>query len=635
MKKCIVMPGIIFLVMLHAMAFAGEKEEAGELSEIEKMVVTTTMTEKIMKDTPGSIEVITEEDIISMNALTVAEVLEEAAGLFLTNEAGRQERPSIRGTGNKHTLVLIDGRRIASGFKDLTGLEQIPVDMVRRIEVVRGPGAAIYGSDAIGGVVNIITKKPSEKLNMGLTGQYGQSTYAGAEEKSGSAYIASSAGPLGFLLAGSYRDKNGYDRDGVTPDDGDSIEQKSIGGRISYKIKDNQEILTGLEIVELNTVGLRPLEGLDRIREADNRRINYFLEYNVKMPNMSMLMLRANRSEHKTENDFTPETAMIPGAIGDENNSERFLNQFEGRYTAALLDRHLLTLGAEYREEVREDASGMDNDIHNLSVYLQDEYQLMDSLYLLLSARWDDHSTFGSKYTPRASLTYNIIENLRVKTSWAQGFRSPDISELYVPTYMRRGKEVYEPNTGLDPEKSDSYEAGLEGEIGRFDGRIMWFKNDIKDLIDPVFYRSTGSGNSRIDYYQYRNISKATMTGLELETGYRLSNGLRISGNIAWLDTENNLTGLELEGRPDYKGIVRISHDRLPWGLSGNIRINYIGERYYAAGNEDDETLVHAYLYKELYKNIRIFAGADNVFNTGDGSDIEPAFYYSGLSFRY
>jgi outer membrane receptor for ferrienterochelin and colicins len=636
MKRWIWMVGaVLAFVPNGVMAGQHGNNMAARTVETGKVVVTATMTEKQITDAPGAVEVITRQEMIEMNAQTVAEAVAEATGLVVTTETGRQKRPSIRGTGNNHTLLLIDGRRLASGFKDLLGLEQVPVDMIERIEVVRGPASALYGSDAIGGVVNVITNKPPRKLSMGLNAQYGQSIYHEGQEARSSAYVGDTWDRLGLLLAGGYRDKDGYDRDGVTPDDGDDIDFASGGGRLSVDFNDHHRLLAGVEAVEKNVTGLRDIEQMDRQRDADDSRLNCFLEYAGHPTTLSALMLRVNHSEHENEIDFDPPTSMIPGAIGDEANARRRLDQVEGRFSGMLFSRHLVTVGGEYREEGREDDSGLDDDIHNLSAYLQDEYQVFDPLYLVLGIRWDDHSDFGSQWTPRASMNYSILEHLRVKASYGEGFRAPGFLELSVPTYMKRGKQVYAPNADLAPETSKSYEIGIEGEYKQFRGRVMAFKNSIEDMIEAVYTTSSGTGQSRKDYYQYHNIGEATISGVEVEWGLGLPMGFELSGNLAYLDTENEETGEELEGRPDYKGSLKLAYHNPGMGLRANLRLDYLGERYYADEPEDDVTLVNAYLSKRVVKDVMLFAGIDNIFDAGSESDVEPTFYYGGVSLRY
>ena len=635
MKKDVIVICLFFaLFPLGSHVFAATQTSGGTV-KTEEMVVTATMTKKILKEAPGSIEVITEQDLLEMNAETLAEALEASTGLLMTTETGRMMRPSIRGTGNKHTLVLMDGRRITSGFKDLQGLEQIPVDMIKRIEIVRGPASALYGSDAIGGVINIITKRPSKTLTMGATAKYGQSTYGEGDETMGSAYVGNSMGRFGFLLAGGYRDKDKYDRDGVAPDDGDSIEMKSAGGRFSYELNDGHDLLAGFEAVDRNFTGLRDLQNLDRERDTDDHRLNYFLEYNGKITSDVSLMLLANRSWHENDVSVDPPTAEIAGAIGDEANAERTLNQLEGRFTFLTFKGHLLTLGTEYLEEQREDDSGLDDNVETFSVYAQDEYQIFEPLYMALSLRYDDFSDFGSEWTPRVSMTYAILDNLRLKGAWGKGFRAPGFLELFIPTYMRQGKQINEPNDNLDPESSESYEIGLQGEYKNFQAGITWFKTDIEDLIETVYYTSTGSGKKKKDYYRYQNIAEATMRGLEFECRLNLPAGFTLSGNLAYLDTEDKTTGEELEGRPDYKGSVKLAYQYLPLGIRTNIRVTHIGERYYAAGDEGSMTVVDTYLSRDMTDRLQLFAGVDNLFNTGKDNYEEPEFFYCGVRFSY
>ncbi len=633
--KTMIVPCICFALFIPESAVSGGIQSNENSSKIQDMVVTATMTEKRIKDAPGSVEVITEQEILEMNADTVAQALEEATGLLMTTETGRMMRPSIRGTGNKHTLVLMDGRRITSGFKDLTGLEQIPVDMIDHIEVVRGPVSALYGSDAIGGVVNIITKKPSKALTMGGTAKYGQSTYGDGDEAAASAYVGNSMGRFGFLVAGGYRNKDGYDMDGVTPDDGDAIGMKSAGGRFSYQLTQGHDLLAGFEAVDRNFNGLRDLQNLDRGRDTNDRRLNYFLEYDGKIAPESSLMLRANRSWHDNEITIDPPTSEIIGSIGDESNAERTLDQLEGRFTSLVMKKHLLTMGTEYLKESREDDTDLDDSVETLSIYAQDEYRIFDPLYMALSARWDHYSDFGSEWTPRLSMTYAILDNLRLKGAWGMGFRAPGFLELYIPTYMSQGKVIYEPNAGLEPESSQSYEIGIQGEYKNFQAGLTCFKTDIDDLIEAVYYTSTGSGKNKKDYYQYQNIAEAAIWGVEFECSLKLPAGFTLSGNLAYLDTEDKTTGEKLEGRPDYKGSVKLAYAYLPLGIRANVRVTHIGERYYADEDQDRMTLVDAYVSKDVTDRFQIFAGVDNLFNSGKDNYEEPEFFYCGIRFSY
>ena len=236
-------------------------------------------------------------------------------------------------------------------------------------------------------------------------------------------------------------------------------------------------------------------------------------------------------------------------------------------------------------------------------------------------------------------MIYSIFNNLRLKGSYGCGFRAPTISELFVTSYRKRGKWVYEPNSDLDPEKSESYEVGIEGEYKKFWGRITAFRNEIEDLIEAVYYESTGTGNQRKDYYKYQNISEATMEGLELECGFKLPLGFSISGNLTYLETEDKETGKDLEGQPDYKGYLKLGYSHLEFGLRANVRMDYIGERYYASGTENGYTLYNCYLSKELFQHYTLFAGVNNIFNKKVEMDnvvyVEPTFFYTGITIRY
>jgi outer membrane receptor for ferrienterochelin and colicins len=208
-----------------------------------------------------------------------------------------------------------------------------------------------------------------------------------------------------------------------------------------------------------------------------------------------------------------------------------------------------------------------------------------------------------------------------------------------VTSYRRRGKDVYQPNADLEAEESVSYEIGLEGEAGPFWGGVTAFRNDIDNLIEAMFAYSTGSGQQKINYYIYGNIAEAKTQGVEVEMRLLLPLNLTLSGNLTCLETENKQTGDELEGQPDYKGSLKLAYAFADWGLRTHIRMDYIGEMYYADGNQSSYTLWSAYLAKQLGDHLNFFVGIDNIFDEQETRDgvtyIEPMLYYAGFSIDY
>ncbi|HDS16658.1 MAG TPA: TonB-dependent receptor [Proteobacteria bacterium] len=623
--------GITMLwLLLSGVAVAANENSwsQGRDQNAEQIVVTATKTEKNLEATPGSIEVVTAEEIEEMNALTVAEALENALGLVVSSETGRVKSPSIRGAKSKHTLVLIDGRRIVAGFGDLVNINQIPVVMVDRIEVVRGPASSLYGSDALGGVVNIITRKPTATLRGELTGQYGINKDSEGDAFLGSAWGNAFLGPVNFNGGVQYRGKDKWNRiDGDELDDGDDIEIASGSARFSFKLWDNQMLTGGLDYSNGSMEGLRFIEGKSRNREVDDEHLSGFLQYDARVMDKYQFTLLVNRSQ------FTNEVTLDPAASSTEEGAKDYvLNQVEGRFSGLLFERHLATVGVEFRDETREDNSGRKLDADNLSCFIQDEYQITDSLYLVLGARYDEHSEFGSELTPKISLVCDINSHLKWKASYGQGFRAPSISELFITSWRQRGKIIYEANPDLDPETSKSYEVGLEGYYGCFRGGVTAFRNDYDDLIEARFVESIGSGQQKKDYYILENVASARTQGVELRGNLSLPLGFSLDGGATWLDTENRETGKELEGQPNFKGDLKLSYQNEVLRLHANLRTSYYGKAYSSAGDEPDYALVHAYVAKGITDQLKLFVGIDNLFNDDER---EPTFFYGGVNVTF
>lgn len=224
------------------------QETAARQLNLEPVVITATMTEKNLDDLPGSVEVVTAQEIREMNASTVAQALENSVGLIVESSSGRMKTPCIRGTRNKQTLILVDGRRLPVGFGDLVDINQIPVSMVERIEIVRGPSSSLYGSDAIGGGVNIIMKKPVKKPEASALAHTGVNEDGEGASFLGGAAVNGYHKNISYIIAGDYRGTNKWNRtegDGV--DDGDHIRMQTNAARISIDLLEGHQLSAGFD----------------------------------------------------------------------------------------------------------------------------------------------------------------------------------------------------------------------------------------------------------------------------------------------------------------------------------------------------------------------------------------------------
>ncbi|WP_291323142.1 TonB-dependent receptor [Desulfonatronospira sp.] len=630
-KKIIIMA--LLLTMAGGPAPAAEEEPA----RLEEFVVSATMTQKYLSDAPGSIEVITSKQMEEMNALTVADALENSVGLIVSRESGRTRVPSIRGARSKHTLVLMDGRRLAFGFNDMIDLRQIPVVMVDRIEIVRGPASALYGSDALGGVVNIITRKAPYEWSGEARTQFGINKDGDAKEYVGSAMVGGPLDRFRFLLSAEKRKKDGWNKTSSLPDDGFEESPLLLSGRFSFDLTDSQMLSAGVEYTDNKYEGGQFYERMDRTRNFDEERRGYFAQYDAHFSDVHDIMLRVNRSEYENKMRFDPD------ARSGRRNTSQYVNQAEARYSGLYFDSHLVTLGFDFRRDELDDTQMGElrnkEHVNNFSVFLQDEFNIFDPLYLVLGLRYDNHSEYGDQWTTRASTIYSLSDSIRVRASFGQGFRAPSHTELYVTSLRRRGQEVYEANPDLKAEKSTSYELGIEGDFDIVYAGLTGFYTDVENLIESIFDRVEGSGRNRKSYYQWDNIAKATIKGIEAEAGLRLPHGFSVDGNLTWMDIDNKSGGEDIGAQPKYKGFVKLGYEYPDWRLKANLRMSYTGRMEYAEGDRYSYTLFGTYISKGFGPNFEIFAGVDNIFNKtferNNVTQIEPTTFYGGLSYRF
>jgi outer membrane receptor for ferrienterochelin and colicins len=612
------------------------------------VVVTATMTEKEVNKVPAAVEVLDQAEIDEMGAETLADALKESQSLALEGSTGRAMVASLRGLRSNHSLILVDGRRISTGFRNNVDLDVLPINMIQRIEIVRGPTSALYGSDAVGGVINIITKEPSRNLTGGYNLRYGQSTYGEAENPLFKGHLSGKKGRIGFSSSGLFNLKKRYDRDvGTAVTDGDEKRIKSGTGKLSFDLSPGQQLVTGLDYSIVNHDGIRTFGWGNGRRRADSNRRSVFIEYRGELWNHSELIVKEYHSHFDIEIDEEPLQSgnwynPLTGTK-DPFHLDQDLNQVETRWSGLLHKSHLVTAGAEYRSEHRKD-NFFDNNVDNSAIFIQDEFQVTDPFLLVFGARYDRHSDFGGEISPKVSGTYAIRPNLRFKFSYGEGFRAPNIFELFVETDSK--KNIIRSNPNLNSETSRSFEFGLEGESGVFSGEIRFFRNDIDEMINTIQIgvdTLTGKTLSFRPIFEYRNLEKAMTQGLEVNASINLPLGFSLSDEASIMDTEDKTTGKRLFNRSNFLNTWKLAYSNAPLGIKANLRANTVGGQKTSETIETESyTIWNLYTAKKLSKYFEAYAGVKNIFNSDPeiygfeaGARLEGTYFFGGISAKF
>lgn len=625
---------VLSLVLSPGICAAFPNNKEIKTTKIQPTVITATLEERKITQVPSSVQVIDRAQIQEMGADTVTQALQEAVGLTVGTESGRVQQPSIRGTGSLRTLVLVDGRRLAPGYRGVSDINQIPTTMIERIEVVRGPTSALYGSDAVGGVVNIITiKPPKDETLANVDLRVGTNLKSGGNTVAPQFYAGSHAGPFRFALGASYRSRDGWDYDNEAPDDGDDLKQKYISGQGTIDINPTNSISFGGYYNNFEREGQRDIQNALTQRDAQDDSSEVFLRYDGAFADRFKIMLQAYHGEYKTDIDLNPETT-DPYFQTDEKYK---LTQYEGRFSAKLGDLATATLGAEYRDDVRgSDKLSPEFDTNNKAGFGQLDMLFFQRLNLVAGLRVDDHSEFGSEWSPRLAASFAINQYLRLKGAYGHGFRAPLPYELYVTSYQKRGKDVYLANSQLKPETSQSYEIGLQSNLDVAKGldlELTYFYITIDDMIEAVLQKSTPKGAT----YKYENIAEAKSQGLEFTGNLRLPFGWRLGAGASYLDTENQETGDQLANQPNFKGNLNAEWFIQRFGLRMRASYTMYSGIEDGSGNSlDDYSLLDFWVGKDLTHNLQLYAGMKNVLDENpDDAYIQPAFVYCGLKGTY
>ncbi|QXA49052.1 catecholate siderophore receptor CirA [Enterobacter cancerogenus] len=517
------------------------------------LVVTASATEQNLKDAPASISVITQEDLKRKPVQNLKDVLQDVPGVQLTNEGDNRKGVSIRGLDSSYTLILIDGKRVSSRnavfrHNDFD-LNWVPVDAIERIEVVRGPMSSLYGSDALGGVVNIITKKIGQKW----TGTLSADSTIQEHRDRGDTYNGQfyTSGPLvdGVLGLKAYGSLSKREKDdqqssstsstGETPRI-EGFTSRDANVEFAWTPTENHDFTAGYGFDRQD----RDSDSLDKNRLE---RQNYSLSHNGRWGvGNSELKVYGEKVDNKNPGNAN--------AITSESNA------VDGKYVLPLGEiNQLLTFGGEWRHDKLRDpvnltgGSSSNTSASQYALFLEDEWRIFEPLALTTGIRMDDHETYGDHWSPRAYLVYNATDTVTVKGGWATAFKAPSLLQLspdWITGSCRGACEIVG-NPDLKPETSESFELGLyySGEEGWLEGvqaSITTFQNDVDDRISISRTANVDQAQSYPNYvglnadgepiFRYYNVNKARIRGVETELKFPVAEDWKVTLNYTYND---------------------------------------------------------------------------------------------------
>ncbi len=567
------------------------------------VIVTATRTARTADETLAPVTVITREDVERLQLRSVQDALRNVSGLSIANNGGPGKTTSVflRGTESDHVLVLIDGIKIGSATSGSAAFQDIPIDQIERIEVVRGPRSSLYGSEALGGVIQLFTRKGGGKLTPSFS-------VGGGSDKTLQGNIGiSGGGEHGWFSANlSGFDTNSFNAcsgrpfpsgGGCFTNEPDDDGYRNVSGalRAGYRFANGTE----LDVNWLRTEGDNEFDG-SFVNESDFMQQVFGANARFSPLANWQISLRVGRSYDKSKN-------FKDGNFRTRFDTKRDILSLQN--DILITADQLLTVGADYQDDqIDSNNNFAETDRANKAVFGQYQGEF-NAHNWQLSVRYDDNEQFGGKTTGNVTWGYAFNNELRFTAAYGTAFKAPTFNELYFPGFG---------NPELEPETSQSWEIGLSGvmPVGRWAINAFW--TEVDDLI--AFDAAT---------FAPANVDSARIRGLEAEITTRLLEW-DISANLTLLDPENRSDGANngntLPRRATESFNLRADRAFGRWRVGTTI--NAVGKRYDDLANNRElgaYTTVDLRGEYSVAKNWLLQAQIVNLFD----KDYETAAFYN------
>ncbi len=645
-------------------------------------VVSASGFEQNIKDAPATISVITAEELKKRSYTDITDALKNVAGVQIAG-GGVEQSIMVRGMTSAYTLFLIDGRPAqgndAFGLRGSQAGTPInflpPIESIERIEVIRGPASALYGSDAMGGVINIITKKVTNELSGSITAEYttpGSSNKLNEDTFQTSAYlnVPLIEDVLGLQLTGALHDQEesnfvgGGDSAATDP----KYEKRNAGAKLSWNLNDQNSVTVGHTYTKqerwhnpgkslaLTTVS-RGQETPTSPTYSESIKKNYFLDHEGNYENFLLKSyLNYDHSENPTTTNATTGKGIEYEVITANTQATYFLGS------------HTLTGGLTHKYEDLEDGSnalqatgpGVEINRYQNSIYLEDNWSLTDDFILTLSGRYDDNQVFGGQFSPKIYGVYHLNDNFTLKGGVTTGYKAPDLrsSATDYGSSSMGGTNIGNPD--LIPETSVSREIGLAYEnldLG-LNTSVTAYVIDYEDKINRtglicatnvvcehngVTYAPHPNG-----YATYENVDEAELRGIEFTLDYRILDNLTYRHSYTYTETEQK-SG-EHKGRPLNDTAKHMLNTSLDWQATDRLNLwtqyNYRGKtsgRWQTgqSGSSSNGVRYPSYSFVDIGVGFRatndltLKAGIYNIGNKEVSTDSDYAYNLDGRRFIF
>ncbi|HOS43145.1 MAG TPA: TonB-dependent receptor, partial [Armatimonadota bacterium] len=524
-------------------------QDVGEEEPEVTVVVTADRIEGPQSESIATATVITGEEMRRQGAETVADALKLVPGVAIkqNGQFGALAVPAIRGTSGNQTLVLVDGMRVSnSSFMGGADLSKFPVEEIERVEIIRGPASSLYGSEAIGGVINVITRRPEGSGGSSMIG-YGSK---GRRTRNLSLYGA--LPQMAWQLTSSLPEY-----DGTRPNS--DFSATNLAGRLDFPAVAGWRMTLRAEHYR-DDLGLPGADtGNTGFADLDDRQEWDRNEYDLSASRElggGELAWRAYLVRQVLDN-LSPGTDWMTGnpavfrslVTGKTKVGEM---TYSGRYGA-----HRALIGLEYRAESYENAetqdgaatSSQDQDVTTRALFAQDRWRLTPATDLVLGLRFDDHSVAGSRLAPRVGVNTAVRPDLNLRASYGEGFRSPALVEMY---YNAMG---FTGNPNLRPEVSQQYEVGLNWQGARSSVDLALFRNSVYNEIQWAGIT-------------FNNVARTRHRGVELAWTRKLAGKTALSATYSYLDSANRDSGARLLRLPHNQATLTLSTQFREYGCA-------------------------------------------------------------------